>query len=94
MIKCTKGIETWHKTWTPSMSVRLNDLSLKYHRFATSSCKDLVTRNFELVAKTQFLWMKITHLYGLPKENLGKFLKNIYLVNSVSLIYMGRGCII
>ena len=28
---------------------------MKYRRFATSSCKDLGIRNFELVAKTQFL---------------------------------------
>jgi len=36
-------------------SVGLNNLSLKYKRFEPSGCKDIGTRKFELVAKTQTL---------------------------------------
>ena len=33
----------------------MNDLSLKYHRFAPLGCQDIGIRRFEFVAKTQFL---------------------------------------
>ena len=36
-------------------SVGFNNLSLKYKRFEPSGCKDIGTRKFELVAKTQTL---------------------------------------
>ena len=38
--------------------VRPNNLSLKYHRFAPSGCKDIQIRKFEFVAKTQFFLEK------------------------------------
>ena len=37
-------------------SVRSNNLSLKYQKFTTSVYKDIGTRKFEFVAKTQFLY--------------------------------------
>ena len=36
-------------------SVKSNDQRFKYKRFTLSCCKDLVMREFEFVAKTQFL---------------------------------------
>ena len=36
-------------------SVRTNNLSLTYQRFSPLGCKDTGRRNFEFVAKTQFL---------------------------------------
>ena len=36
-------------------SVRSNSLSLKYHRFTPSGCKDIGITNFKFVARTQFL---------------------------------------
>ena len=33
-------------------SVRSNNLSLKYHKFTPSGCKDIGTRNFVFVANT------------------------------------------
>ena len=36
--------------------VRSNGSSLKYQRFASSGCKDIGIRQFEFVAKTQFLY--------------------------------------
>ena len=38
-------------------SVRSNCLSLKYQGFPTSGCQDIGSRQFEFVAKTQFLWL-------------------------------------
>ena len=35
--------------------VRSSNPSLKYQRFTPSGCRDIVLRNFEFVAKTQFL---------------------------------------
>ena len=53
------------------ISVRLN---LKYRRFATSSCKDLGIRNFELVAKTHVLcfsfWFHPANVRQKEKEHL------------------------
>ena len=37
-------------------SVKLNNLSLKYQRFTPSGCKDVGTRKFEFVTKTQILY--------------------------------------
>ena len=39
--------------------VRSNNLSLKYHKFTSSGCKDIGIRKFEFVAKTQFLTVKV-----------------------------------
>ena len=36
--------------------VRSNNLSLKYHRFKSSSCKDIGIWKFKFVAKNQFLY--------------------------------------
>ena len=36
-------------------TVRLNSISLKYHRFTPSGCKDIGLRKFEFVATTQIL---------------------------------------
>ena len=38
-------------------SVRSNSLSLKYQGFSPSGCQDIITRKFEFVSKTQFLWL-------------------------------------
>ena len=40
-------------------SVRSNNVSLKYERFATSGCKDTWMRKFEFFAKTQLLSVKV-----------------------------------
>jgi len=46
------------------ISVRLNNLSLKNHRFTVTplSCKDIIIKKFNIVTKTQFLYTKI-HIY-------------------------------
>ena len=38
--------------------VRSNNLSLKYQRVEPTGCRDIEIRNFEVVEKTQFLWLK------------------------------------
>ena len=38
------------------ISVRLNNLNLKYQRFTPSGCKDIGIRKSEFVTKTQFLF--------------------------------------
>ena len=38
-------------------SARSNNLGLKYQRFTTSGCKDTGIRKFELVVKTQFIFL-------------------------------------
>ena len=45
-------------------SVRINNLRLKYQRFAPSDCKDIGIRRFEFVAKTQFLCLA----YNTPQQ--------------------------
>ena len=40
-------------------SVRLNNLSLKYQRFTTSSSKDIEVYIFDFVPKTQFLYLSV-----------------------------------
>ena len=49
-------------------SVRANSLSLKYHRFTASGCKDIEIRKFEFVAKTQFLWIKSNKVHKVLKS--------------------------
>ena len=36
-------------------AVRSNNVSLKYQRFTSSDCKDIIITKIEFVAKTQFL---------------------------------------
>ena len=36
-------------------AVRSNNVSLKYQRFTSSDCKDIMITKIEFVAKTQFL---------------------------------------
>ena len=40
--------------------VKSNYLSLKYQSYTPSGCKDIWIRKFESVAKTQFLYYKVT----------------------------------
>ena len=49
-------------------SVRSKSLSLKYHRFTASGCKDIEIRKFEFVAKTQFLWIKSNKVHKVLKS--------------------------
>ena len=37
--------------------VRSNNLNLKYQGFTPVGCKGIGFRNFEFVAKTQFVWV-------------------------------------
>ena len=43
-------------------SVRSNNVSLKYQRFATLGSKDIGILNSEFVAKTQFFWIKFFNI--------------------------------
>ena len=45
-------------------SVGLNNLNLKYKRFEPSGCKDIGTRKFELVGKTQTLSESGAYIQG------------------------------
>ena len=40
-------------------SIRSNNLSLKYHRFTTSTSKDIEVYIFDFVPKTQFLYLSV-----------------------------------
>ena len=44
-------------------SVRFNSLSLKYQRCTPSGCKDIVIGKFQLVVKTQFLYVEGLMIY-------------------------------
>ena len=47
-------------------SVKSKNLSLKYQRFIPTGCRDLEIRKFEVVAKTQFLYVTfLVQLYDL-----------------------------
>ena len=59
-------VDLWYfKLW---MNEWLNSLSLKYHRFTASGCKDIEIGKFELVAKTQFLWIKSNKVHKVLKS--------------------------
>ena len=68
-------------------SARSNSLSLKYHRFTPSSCKDIGIRIFEFVAKTQFLSERFSKIKSVL--NISKCRSNVLSKMSVplSLIY-------
>ena len=44
-----------HLIFQTMNSVGSNSLSLKYQRFTSSSCEDILIRKFKFVARTQFL---------------------------------------
>ena len=63
---------------------RSNNLSLKYQRFTPSGSKDIGIIKFETVAKTQFLYKKVTFLK-----------KNLIRINSCCcMINAGLKCIL
>ena len=67
-------------------SARSNSLSLKYHRFTPSSCKDIGIRIFEFVAKTQFLSERFSKIKSVL--NISKCRSNVLSKMSVPLSLM------
>ena len=59
------------------ISVRLNNLSLKYQKFILSGCKDIGTEKFEFVTKTEFLSQLLKYLnYNMQLKTLKRSLKS------------------
>ena len=52
--------------------VRLSNASLKYQRFTPSGCRNIGIRQFEFVAKTQFLYMVNIDSFFLRDRDLNK----------------------
>ena len=71
------------------ISVRSSNLSLKYQRFTTSSSKDIAVSIFDIVPKTQFLWLFVLLNNGLIKEK-APFNKWIELKNSIVSFFVGN----
>ena len=59
------------------ISVKSNNISLKYQRFTPSGCKDIRIRKFKFVAKTQFLWENINFVPPEVKSKLHTELMNL-----------------
>ena len=69
-------------------SVRSNNLSLKYQRFATSGCKDIRIRKFEFVAKTQFL-CEPNHRYVCEPNTIKIMnLTTVIVVNQTAIVFV------
>ena len=59
------SLQSHDETGDIKLWIRSRNLSLTYQRFTSSGCKDIGYRNFEFVAKTQFLFLLSKKVYNL-----------------------------
>ena len=72
-------------------SVRSNNVSLKYQRFATFNSKDIGIINSELVAKTQFLFQVMVQARFSKHKNYEFISRNVIIHNLTCVLVDVQG---